>query len=75
MREVLQINNTILQCVVSMTVPHRTDKSGRVYLQQPVTLAYLNEQEADQVAYYRDYHQYVHICEPYCLVFTPTYHA
>jgi len=48
-----------------MTVPHRTDKSGSVHPQQPVTLAYLNEQEADQVAYYRDYHQYVHICEAY----------
>jgi len=65
MREVLQINNTILQRVVSMTVPHRTDKSGRVHPQQPVTLAYLNEQEEDQVAYYRDYHRYVHICEAY----------
>ena len=48
-----------------MTVPHRTDKSGSVHPQQPVTLAYLNEQEADQVAYYRDYHRYVHICEAY----------
>ena len=65
MREVLQINNTILQRVVSMTVPHRTDKSGRVHPQQPVTLAYLNEQEEDQVAYYRAYHRYVHICEAY----------
>ena len=65
MHEVLQINNTILQCVVSMTVPHRTDKSGRVHPQQLVTLEYLNEQEADQVAYYRDYHRYVHICEAY----------
>jgi len=65
MRWVLQINNTILQRVVSMTVPHRTDKSGRVHPQQPVTLAYLNEQEADQVVYYWDYHRYVHICEAY----------
>jgi len=65
MHEVLQINNTILQRVVSMTVPHRTDKSGRVHLPQLVTLEYLNEQEADQVAYYRDYHRYVHICEAY----------
>ena len=65
MRVVLQINNTILQHVVSMTVPHRTDKSGCVHPQQLVTLEYLNEQEADQVAYYRDYHRYVHICEAY----------
>jgi len=65
MRVVLQINNTTLQRVVRMTVPHRTDKSGCVHPQQPVTLAYLNEQEADQVAYYQDYHRYVHICEAY----------
>jgi len=65
MHEVLQINNTILQRVMSMTVSHRTDKSGHVHPQQLVTLEYLKEQEADQVAYYRDYHRYVHICEAY----------
>jgi len=65
MCEVLQVNNANLQRVVRMTVPHRTDKSGRVHHQQPVTLLYLNEQGADQVAYYRDYHRYVHICEAY----------
>ena len=61
MSEILQENNAILQRVVRMTVPHRTDKSGRVHPQQPVTLVYLNEQEADQIAYYQDYHRYVHI--------------
>jgi len=65
MLEVSQVNNTILQRVVGMIVPHRTDKSGRVHPQQTVTLVYLNEQGADQIAYYQDYHRYVHICEVY----------
>lgn len=56
---ILQDNNTILQRVLRMTVPRRTDKSGRVHPQQPVTLVYLNDQEADQIAYYQDYHRYV----------------
>jgi hypothetical protein len=61
MREILQENNTILQRVVRLTVPYRTDKSGHVHPQLPVTLAYLDEQGADQKAYYQDYHRYVYI--------------
>lgn len=70
---ILQENNTILQRVVGMIVPHRTDKSGHVHFQQPVTLPYLDDQGADQIAYYRDYRRYVLIgfC-PYWSVLAPT---
>jgi hypothetical protein len=61
MGEILQENNAILQRVVRMIVPHRIDKTGRVHPRQPVTLVYLDKQEAEQIAYYRDYRRYVRI--------------
>jgi hypothetical protein len=61
MGEILQENNTILQRVMGMTVPYRTDKNGCVHPQQPVTVVYLDEQEAEQIAYYHDYRRYVQI--------------
>jgi hypothetical protein len=61
MGEILQENNTILQRVMGMTVPYRTDNSGSVHPQQPVTVVHLDEQEAEQIAYYHDYHGYVQI--------------
>jgi len=62
---ILRENHDILQRVVGMTVPHRTDKSGHVHSRQPVTLQYLDQQEADQMVYYQDYRRYVLIC--FCL--------
>jgi hypothetical protein len=68
---ILQENDTILQRVVGMIVPHRTDKSGRVHFQQTVTLKYLDDQSADQIIYYRDYRRYVLIrFSPYWAVHT-----
>ena len=52
---ILRENHAILQCVLGMTVSHRTDKSGHTHPQQPVTLQYLDQQEADQIAYHHDY--------------------
>jgi hypothetical protein len=61
MREILQENSAILQRVLKMTVPYRTDKSGRIHPRRPVTLDYLDEQGEEQIAYYQDYRQHVQI--------------
>jgi len=61
MTEILRESHAILNRVLGMTIPQRTNKSGHVHQQQSVTIPYLDTQAAEQTTYYREYHQYVPI--------------
>jgi hypothetical protein len=57
--EVLQQNHAIMRRVLGMSVPQRTDKSGRLHPRKSVTIAYIDAQAEDQITYYREYRRYV----------------
>ena len=56
---IVEESNAILQRVMGMMIPPRTDKSGRFHTRQLVTLPYLNAPREDEIAYYWGYCWYV----------------
>jgi hypothetical protein len=55
MTKTLAESRDILDGIIGTIVRERTDKSGQVHPEQPVTVEYLEAQAADQIRYYESY--------------------